>query len=82
MDCCNCKNQKLDKDNVCTKCKLKLCFYCQERMFDHYEERMCDHCDEDYCQVCFRYLSEGANGLCRTCLANAAEEYIRNNTLN
>ena len=51
-------------------------------MFNHYEERMCDYCDIDYCQVCYQYLSEGTNGLCRTCLANAAEEYIRNNTLN
>ena len=82
MDCCNCKNQKLDENNVCKKCKLKLCSYCQDRMFDHYEERMCEHCDIDYCQVCFQYLSEGTNGLCRTCLANAAEEYIRKNTLN
>ena len=74
MDCQNCENVKLNKDNVCTKCKLKLCRY--------YEERMFDHCDIDYCQVCYRYLSEGTNGLCRRCLANAAEEYIRNNTLN
>ena len=82
MDCCNCKNQKLDENKVCSKCKLKLCSYCQDRMFDHYEERMCEYCDIDYCQVCFQYLSEGTNGLCRTCLANAAEEYIRKNTLN
>ena len=82
MDCYNCENVKLDKDKVCTKCKLKLCSFCEERMFDHYEERMCDYCDIDYCQVCYRYLSEGINGLCKTCLANAAEEYIRNNTLN
>ena len=46
-------------------------------MFDHYEDRMCDYCDIDYCQVCCQYLSEGTNGLCRTCLAIAAEEYIR-----
>ena len=59
MDCQNCENVKLDKDKVCTKCKLKLCFYCEERMFDHYEERMCDHCNIDYCQVCCQYLSEG-----------------------
>ena len=51
-------------------------------MFDHFEDRMCDSCDIDYCQVCYQYLSEGQNGLCRTCLAKAAEEYIRNNTLN
>ena len=82
MDCQNCENVKLDKDKVCTKCKLKLCFYCEERIFDHYEERMCHHCDIDYCRVCCQYLSEGTNGLCRSCLANAAEEYIRNNTLN
>ena len=82
MDCYNCENVKLDKDKVCTKCKLKLCSYCEERMFNHYEERMCDYCDIDYCQVCYQYLSKGTNGLCRTCLVNAAEEYIRNNTLN
>ena len=82
MDCENCENVKLDKNKVCTKCKLKLCSYCNERMFNHYEERMCDHCDIDYCQVCYQYLSEGTNRLCRSCLANAAEEYIRNNTLN
>ena len=82
MDCQNCENVKLDENKVCTKCKLKLCSYCEERMFNHFEERMCDYCDIDYCQVCYQYLSEGTNGLCRTCLANAAEEYIRNNTLN
>ena len=49
MDCQNCENVKLDKDNVCTKCKLKLCSFCEERMFDHFEERMCDYCDIDYC---------------------------------
>ena len=42
MDCYNCENVKLDKNNVCVKCKLKLCSYCEERMFNHYEERMCD----------------------------------------
>ena len=77
MDCYNCKNVKLDENKVCTKCKLKLCSYCEERMFDHYEERMCDYCDIEYCQVCSRYLSEETNGLCRICLANAAEEYIK-----
>ena len=82
MDCQNCENVKLDKDKVCTKCKLKLCSFCEERMFDHFEERMCDYCDIDYCRVYYQYLSEGTNGLCRSCLANAAEEYIRNNTLN
>ena len=82
MDCYKCENVKLDENKVCIKCKLKLCSYCQERMFNHYEERMCDNCDIDYCQVCYRYLSEGTNGLCRSCLTNAAEEYIRNNTLN
>ena len=82
MDCQNCENVKLDKDRVCSKCKLKLCAYCEERMFDHSKERMCDHCDIDYCQVCYQYLCEGTNGLCRRCLTNAAEEYIRNNTLN
>ena len=66
MDCYNCENVKLDKDKVCSKCKLKLCSFCEERMFNHYEERMCDYCDIDYCQVCFQYLSEGTNGLCRT----------------
>ena len=76
MDCYNCENVKLNKNKVCTKCKLKLCSFCEERMFDHYEERMCDYCDIDYCQVCCQYLSEGTNGLCRTCLANAAQEYI------
>ena len=45
-------------------------------MFDHNEDRMCDFCDEDYCQVCTRYISEGTNGLCRSCLATAAELYI------
>ena len=59
MDCCNCENVKLDKNKVCTKCKLKLCSFCEERMFDHYEERMCEYCDIDYCQVCCQYLSEG-----------------------
>ena len=77
MDCQNCENVKLNKDKVCSKCKLKLCSFCEEWMFDHYEERMCDYCDIDYCQVCCQYLSEGTNGLCRTCLVIAAEEYIR-----
>ena len=81
MECCNCENAKLDENNVCKNCKLELCSYCQDRMFNHFEDRMCDSCDVDYCQVCFQYLSEGQNGLCRTCLAKAAEEYIRNNTL-
>ena len=81
MDCQNCENVKLNKDKICTKCKLKLCAYCGEGMFDAYEERMCDYCDIDYCQVCCQYLSEGTNRLCRSCLANAAEEYIRKNTL-
>ena len=81
MECCNCENAKLDENNVCKNCKLKLCSYCQDRMFNHFEDRMCDSCDVDYCQVCFQYLSEGQNGLCRTCLSKAAEEYIRNNTL-
>ena len=49
MDCYNCENTKLNKENVCTKCKLKLCRFCEEPMFDHYEQRMCDYCDEDYC---------------------------------
>ena len=62
------------------KCKLKLCLFCEERMYDHYEERMCEYCDEDYCQVCTQYLSEGANGLCRSCLAIAAELYIQNHS--
>ena len=31
MDCENCENVKLDKNNVCTKCKLKLCSYCKEQ---------------------------------------------------
>ena len=82
MDCYNCEKVKLDENNVCQKCKLKLCSYCGDRMFDHYEDRMCENCDIDYCQVCYQYLSEGQNGLCRTCLAKAAEEYIRSNTLN
>ena len=79
MDCYNCENVKLDKNRVCVKCKLKLCYFCEERMFDHYEERMCDYCDIDYCQVCCQYLSERTNGLCRTCLAIAAEEFIKKN---
>ena len=79
MDCYNCENTKLNKENVCTKCKLKLCRFCEERMFDHYEQRMCDYCVEDYCQVCCTYLSEGTNGLCRSCLAIAAELYIQQN---
>ena len=80
MDCYNCEQEevKLNEQNVCTKCKLKLCPFCQVRMFDHYEERMCEYCDEDYCQVCCQYLSEGTNGLCRSCLAIAAELYIQN----
>ena len=82
MDCHNCEKVKLDENNVCQNCKLKLCPYCTVRMFDHYENRMCESCDIDYCQVCYQFLSEGQNGLCRACLARAAEEYIRNNTLN
>ena len=80
MDCYNCEPEevKLNDKNVCTKCKLKLCPFCQERMYDHYEERMCEYCDEDYCRVCCQYLSEGTNGLCRSCLAVAAELYIQN----
>ena len=80
MDCYNCEQEevKLNEQNVCTKCKLKLSPFCQERMFDHYEERMCEYCDEDYCQVCCQYLSEGTNGLCRSCLTIAAELYIQN----
>ena len=80
MDCYNCEQEevKLNDKNVCTKCKLKLCPFCQERMYDHYEERMCEYCDEDYCRVCCQYLSEGTNGLCRSCLAVAAELYIHN----
>ena len=76
MECLNCKEVKLDDKYVCKKCKLKLCRYCEDRMFDHYEERMCEFCDENYCRVCTRYLSEGAHGLCRSCLATAAERYI------
>ena len=78
MECYNCEDTKLDEEKVWTKCKLKLCLFCEERMYDHYEERMCEYCDEDYCQVCTQYLSEGANGLCRSCLAIAAELYIQN----
>ena len=74
MDCYNC-DSKLN-EGVCVKCKLKLCNFCEERMYDHHKERMCEFCDEDYCQVCVRYLSEGAEGLCRSCLSNAAQEYI------
>ena len=81
MDCCNCEKE-LDKENVCMKCKLKLCPFCEERMYDHYEERMCEYCDIDYCQVCCRYLSEGTHGLCRSCLATAAEQYIQNQNQN
>ena len=79
MECLNCEEVKLDENYVCKKCKLKLCCYCEERMFDHYEDRMCSFCDEDYCQVCTRYLSEGMHGLCRSCLATAAELYIEKN---
>ena len=82
MECFNCEKEKLDENNVCKACKLKLCSNCQDRMFDHYEDRMCDSCNIDHCQVCYQYLSEGQNGLCRTCLAKAAEEYIQRNTLN
>ena len=78
MECYNCEDTKLDEKKVCTKCKLKLCLFGEERMYDHYEERMCEYCDIDYCQVCTQYLSEGANGLCRSCLAIAAELYIQN----
>ena len=77
MECDNCEDVKLDKNYVCKKCKLKLCRYCEERMYDHYEDRMCYFCEENYCQVCTTYLSEGAQGLCRTCLAIAAEVYIQ-----
>ena len=82
MECLKCEKVKLNENNECVKCKLKLCSGCQDRMFDHYEDRMCEHCNLDFCQVCCRYLSEGMHGLCRTCLANAAEEYIEKNTLN
>ena len=77
MDCCNCEDVKLDENYICKKCKLKLCRYCEERMYDHYEDRMCYFCEENYCQVCTTYLSEGAHGLFRTCLAIAAEVYIQ-----
>ena len=76
MECLNCEEVKLDDKYVCKKCKLKLCRYCEEHMFAHYEERMCEFCDENYCRVCTTYLSEGAHGLCRSCLAAAAERYI------
>ena len=76
MKCLNCEEVKLDDKYVCKKCKLKLCRYCEDHMFDHYEERMCEFCDENYCRVCTTYLSEGAHGLCRSCLATAAERYI------
>ena len=56
--------------------QTEVCRYCEERMFDHYEERMCAFCDENYCRVCTRYISEGTHGLCRSCLATAAELYI------
>ena len=74
MECCNCEDVKLNENYVCSKCKLRLCR--EERMYDHYEDRMCYFCDKDYCQVCTTYLSEGTHGLCRTCLAVAAEQYI------
>ena len=77
MECDNCEDVKLDKNYVCKKCKLKLCRYCEERMYDHYEDRMCYFCEENYCQVCTKYLSEGTNGLCRSCLVNAAVVYIQ-----
>ena len=77
MECYDCE-EKLNEKKVCTKCKLKLCPFCEERMYDHYEERMCEYCDIDYCQVCTQYLSEGTNGLCRSCLNIAAELYIQN----
>ena len=73
MECLNCEEVKLDDKCVFKKCKLKLCRYCEEHMFDHYEERMCEFCDVNYCRVCTTYLSEGAHGLCRSCLAAAAE---------
>ena len=75
MECYICDG-KLNEQKVCLKCKLKLCAFCEERMYDHCEERMCAVCDDDYCQVCDQYLSEGGNGLCRSCLSIAAEEYI------
>ena len=74
MECYNCDGKLNEK--VCVQCKLKLCNFCEERMYDHYKERMCEVCDEDYCQVCVRYLSEGTEGLCRSCLSLAAQEYI------
>ena len=77
MECDNCEDVKLDKNYVCKKCKLKLCPYCEERMYDHYEDRMCYFCEENYCKLCTSYLSEGTHGLCRSCLAIAAEVYIQ-----
>ena len=77
MECDNCEDVKLDKNYVCKKCKLKLCRYCEERTYDHYEDRMCYFCEENYCKVCTSYLSEGTHGLCRSCLAIAAEVYIQ-----
>ena len=76
MECCNCE-AKLNENYVCAKRKLRLCHQCEERMYDHYEDRMCYFCDEDYCRVCTKYLSEGTHGLCRICLATAAELYIQ-----
>ena len=77
MECYNCEDAKLNENYVCTKCKLRLCRYCEERMYDQYENRMCYFCDKNYCQVCNQYLSEGTHGLCRSCLATAAEVYIQ-----
>ena len=77
MECYNYEDTKLNENYVCTKCKLRLCRYCEERMYDHYENRMCYFCNESYCQICTKYLTEGTHGLCRSCLATAAELYIQ-----
>ena len=55
--------------------QIKTMSFLRRTNYDHYENRMYDFCDENYCQVCTRYLSEGMHGLCRSCLATAAEQY-------
>ena len=55
--------------------QIKIMSFLRRTNYDHYENRMCDFCDENYCQVCTRYLSKGMHGLCRSCLATAAEQY-------
>ena len=73
MDCIDCDFEKLDEND----CEKTLCPYCEDHMYDPKEERMSKYCDEDRCQVCAGYISEDLHGLCRDCLSQAAEFYIK-----